>query len=188
MHYLLIIVLILMNSRVSFAAPGPITGRLMNEPLSMLDYGLWRTELELKRFFNNIDNIFVGATYNWNKDQILIQVILYETPETLKDLTPDKQCRHVIKSIRDFYGIDTSTGRPAASMENTLLGKSFVHNGFAGSDIPQAELFSQLDKMTYINVSMMQQNNIKDSENKTAHSNAIACSAGLLGKVKKHKN
>ena len=188
MHYLLIIVLLLMNARVSLAAPGPITGRLMNEPLSMLDYGLWRTELELKHFFNNIENIFVGTTYNWNKDQISIQVILYETPETLKDLAPDKQCRHVINSIKDFYGIDTSTGRPTASMENTLLGKSFVHNGFAGSDIPQTELFSQLDKMTHINVSMMQENNIKDSENITAHTNAISCEAGLLGKEIKHKN
>jgi len=169
---------------VSNAEPGPITGRLMNEPLSMLDYGLWRTELELKHFFIDSNKVFVGTRYNWAKDQISIQVILYEAPESLKHLDAEKQCIQVINSIKDFYGIELSTGRPTASMGSTLLGQSFIHNGYAGSDIPQDELFKQLDKMTHIYVTMVQQKSKKRPGKINTDVKNVSCDAALLGKTK----
>jgi len=158
------------------AAPSPIVAQLMNEPLSMLDYGLWRTEIELKRYFSNIENIYIAARYNWQKDQIAIDVLINSLPDALLQINESKRCESVLSSIRDYYG--------GSKTSNTLFGKSFLHNGYAGMGISQKELFRQLDKMTHIYVSVIKKINTPNSalkqQQKIDYSNFSTCNSTLI--------
>jgi len=175
--YLLIVLLAMpLPCNQAQAAPSPIVGQLMNEPLSMLDYGLWRTEIELKRYFSNIENIYIAARYNWQKDQIAIDVLINSLPESLLQIKESKRCESVLNSIRDYYG--------GSKTSNTLFGKSFLHNGYAGTDISQKELFRQLDSMTHIYVSVIKKINMPGSvskqQQKIDYSNFSTCNSALI--------
>lgn len=99
--------------------------------------------------------------------------MLYEIPESLKELDQKNRCHHVVNSIKDFFGIDTVTGLPGQDLKNSLLGKSFIHNGYAGSDLSQDELFNHLDMITQIKVSIFSNTNTSSSQ--------ITCQSTLLG-------
>ena len=151
----------------------------MNEPLSMLDYGLWRTEIELRRFFIEVDQIFVGTRYDWPNNQILIEVVLSKIPARLEQLTPEKQCKDVVSSIRNYFGVDTNTGKAASESGYTLLGNSFIHNGFKGSDLGQKSLFEHLDQITLIKVSLIRNNKLV-TDNKPTKNRLNVCQSPLL--------
>lgn len=159
------------------AEPNPIIARLMNEPLSMLDYGLWRTEIELKRYFISMNNIYIAARYNWQEDKIAIEVLLNELPLSLQELKENERCEFVINSIKNYFGGDKN--------KNTLLGKSFIHNGYAGMDISQDELFRKLDNMTHIYVSVIKNSKAKNPKAKKNglkidYSNFLSCNSTLV--------
>lgn len=149
-----VILLLLLSITIARAEPSPIVSRLMNEPMSMLDYGLWRTELELRQFFREVDRIFISSRYDWKSNRIHLDILLYQIPQSLQKMTPEKQCQEVIDSVQDFFGVDVKTGKPVAQTKQTLLGKSFTHNGFKGFDISSAEMFSHLDQITQLNISV----------------------------------
>lgn len=151
----------------------------MNEPLSMLDYGLWRTEIELRRYFIEVDQVFISTRYDWSQNRILIDVLLSKIPARLQRLTPEKQCKDVVSSIRNYFGVDTNTGKPGSELGYTLLGNSFIHNGFKGSDIAQKSLFEHLDQITYIKVSLARSNK-KVTGNTPSKNNLNVCQSPLL--------
>jgi len=156
------------------AEPNPIIGRLMNEPLSMLDYGLWRTEIELRRYFVSMNNIYIAARYHWKKDRINIEVLINELPIELQEMDEKARCESVIESIQNYYA--------AKNKKNTLFGKSFIHNGYAGIDISQEELFQKLDRMTYINVSVIRNQITRNNGSgvKIDYENFTTCNSPLL--------
>jgi len=169
------------STRIANAEPNPIVARLMNEPLSMLDYGLWRTELELKRYFNSINDIYVAARYDWKKDQIAIEVLLSEIPTSLQELKEKERCKSVMDSIKDYYGVDTNNkNTKKTQLKNSLFGKSFIHNGYASTDISQDELFRKLDDITQVYVSIIKHPQTKLNKTNIDHSNFISCESGLI--------
>ncbi len=146
----------------------------------MLDHGLWRTEIELKRYFISMNNIYIAARYDWKKDQIAIEVLLNELPVFLQELKENKRCESVINSIKNYFS--------AGKNKNTLFGKSFIHNGYASMDISQDELFKTLDNMTHIYVSVIKNLNAKNPKTKKNglkidYLNYLSCNSALVNAV-----
>lgn len=119
------------------AGPDATINHLMDDSVSMLDFGILRMNLTLK------EKDLGGATYLWDENRIVISHIL-----TLKYFgdheAAENACAEWVKNVRRVAWIDTETGKPTFS--TSWFATYFSHNGFKRLSAPQ-DLDENLDKI-----------------------------------------
>ena len=139
------------------AEPTPAVQYLMNEPVSMLDWGLYRMEEKIKKYFDFPDfpkggNPWVFEfNYNWDSNRIMISVgIVRELDSPAKD-----QCRNVISAIRGYALGNFWEGVKGDPQKNgSFLAKCFSHSGYTKTDIPEG-LLKEIDQIIEIQVAVL---------------------------------
>jgi hypothetical protein len=90
-----VLLLLLCIPTASYADPSSYVKELMNEPVSMLDFGLYQLEKELQEWFSNTRHAdyYIHAYYNYTLNRITIssQIVLLDE-EAQKRATPKQWC------------------------------------------------------------------------------------------------
>lgn len=147
--------------------PGPTITYLMNEHLTMLDWGMFKLQQRLTELGDNLRSPsskrdsepiinqppLTIINYDWDSNRLKIQVLLFKEEFKTKQKA-ENWCTSVIHCIKGDLGIDPKTGKPSRFMisgtSNLLI--YFTHIGFQGKLEPEG-LGTELDKITEISVS-----------------------------------
>ncbi len=129
----------------AFSETDKIFSRLLNEPVSMLHYGMtklqqdMREKLYKREEFSEVD-IYVGYPAKDNRIQITIRVGFFATKEIFID-----QCRTLIHQIRDHAGVDLETGKVEFDL-HTIYATNFWQWGKTRS----GKFYQMLDDKFYL--------------------------------------
>ncbi len=115
-----------------FAAPSPTMQYLINEPLSMLDMGLYKLETYLnkgmKGHFSSSEELstkLIRTTadldYNYSKDMIVVHHFF-----TIDSQADEMSCKKIIKATKSAINLEIWT--------------AFKHNGFIRNSEPKSLL------------------------------------------------
>lgn len=137
------------------AAPDAIATYLMNTPASLMDFGVFKMERELRdNFADGGKTPLLTVGYAWDDNRILVSI---------SDLGDDKdmntrgkavlRCQSFVGKVRDALMVDRKTGRlihPVHSLSNRF----FSHEGKAHQRAPKG-MDSHIERMIRIKGSVL---------------------------------
>lgn len=149
------------------AGPDATSTYLMNESVSVLDFGIFKMEETLSKYFaTNSPSVTVSASYLWDNNQIQITLLELAKRKTRNDAI--EFCKTIVGSARASLGINTSTGKPI--VEGLDPSRFFVHEGYDNKRAPKS-LVNDISRMIRIKGVVGLQDPVSAS-----------CEASLLGK------
>lgn len=151
----------------SMAEPTANIQYLMNEPVSMFDWGIYR----LDKYFEDIhidgaQSIFYWTDYDWSKNIINLNFTI-ETNTKSRDEAKEIG-KSLINKVRHSLGVDPDMGKPYGG--NSRLYEYFSHNSSKDNKEPKG-IESELEKITVIEVLVIAGEGKK----------GLKCQAPLLG-------
>jgi len=127
---------LLIVSGVCRGEPTPSVKYLMQTPVSVFDFGMYKMERALEKQAPSLSTLLLS--YNWEKNRILIRVLTNAVPPNKNVSTAKAQCMQVINDIRRFYYIDLKTGKERMSkLLGSRMGSFFSHEGYAIESAPK---------------------------------------------------
>ncbi|MCH8529599.1 MAG: hypothetical protein LAT80_14790 [Balneolaceae bacterium] len=146
--------LLLCLTPIVFSEPNSTTRYLINEPVSMMDWGIFK----LNGFFQNgtdykyygADRGGVNVSYRWNENEILIAHTMFLKNQATTD-EANALCSSLLKDSQMRLGVNPSTGELRHGMGPERF---FVHSGYASSLEPD-DLNEQIASIMRIQVSVM---------------------------------
>ena len=156
------VLVLLVSVQAGRTEPTPAVRYLMNEPVTLLDYGLIRLKEKIEEDIKDDSIIhkkrpFVSVDYDWYGNRIKFKFTYIES-ETLKKAKSQSELDeikskmemviHLVKS-RVFL-VEPSTGKPMLAKNSSLV-YFFSHVGFKSLNEPK-NLASELDAITEIEV------------------------------------
>jgi hypothetical protein len=172
--FVLTVWIILASSRTQ-AEPSPSVRYLMNEQVSMFEWGIFLLEAQVKRFEwddgLDIKKQFAHVEYDWPKNQLEIQVVVYPRYQSLQKTTARQVCSSLISQMKFHFGLDP---RYPELRDMEGLGTFFHHKQFAKSDSPQT-LETDLEAITNLEVQVM-----ASKSDSPPFQETISCSSDLL--------
>jgi len=166
-------ILILATSQIVLAEPTPTIQYLMDEPVSMLDWGIYQMDkwLKTRSFVGSIEpKPDLQTTYDWDDNKIVIRVkpaLLMHGFGSEKDA--QKWCEDVVENVRLFFDINLQTGKRFNPPVPNPLYQFFIHVGYKHSTKPK-DLAKELDKLVEIRLWV------------SSKKRSMQCMAPLLGK------
>lgn len=166
----LMISLLVATSSVCRAEPSPAVRYLIDTPVSMLDFGIYRIEKHLEESLKSSGyRGVVTVSYSLARNRITISLLPLvhvqgdpgPQPYKFVDLVELKnedeakvQCKRFVGVIRERLGSFTSTGKSLITGDhNSVLKVFFSHEGY--KDPSQSKnLFEEVDNITEISVSI----------------------------------
>ncbi|MDM8522176.1 hypothetical protein QUF80_02295 [Desulfococcaceae bacterium HSG8] len=146
-----VILFLLAMSELSIAGPDQTTSYLMNESVSLLDFGLYR----LEEYFDTIyqkDLYITRVNYDWDDNKIIIVVRNTDSGSFGSAREAKEWCRSIICEIKGKLGIDCSTGKPLTLKKNSPLQRFFSHKSYKSKNEPEG-LKSEIEMMIKVTVS-----------------------------------
>ena len=143
------------------AEPGPVVKYLMEEPVSMWDWGMYRMEESLEedvdRRWGDVEDwmVIVSVNYTWKTNVLLVEEYLRkDNPSgdpTLKKLR--ELCRNEIGQLRSNLGFANIFGQllDGPIWEHGSYGRYFQHTDFQSANEP-TNLRQELVAITRLNV------------------------------------
>ena len=137
-----------------FAEPTPTVSRLMEANVSMLDWGVYRTQ----EYMNSQLETFTGrgsspvfGTYDWDSNRIIFRI---------DDLTRDEEddsarrswCEFLLSQARSTLGVDPRSGKPMGGSHG-VCAEFFSHIGYTTQDA-QSDLGEQLDRIVTFEINV----------------------------------
>jgi len=151
---LITFILLTICVRGAVAEPDAAARFLMNDSVSLLDFGIYRLENDIRANRDRLtinhkppDTVFVD--YNWDENRIVIGLsygVSGNPPQ--KEIRPE--IKTVFETMRANFGIDPkgSTHRQAAA---SRLPEYFSHRAYVSKNRPPA-LENEIDRMTQLKV------------------------------------
>ena len=146
--------------QVAGAEPDGSAKFLMDAPVSLLDFGIYKLEKDLKGLKKDlaVQRAFpfnIAVNYDWEKNNIVIQLTYgYEgnpPPKTIRN-----GVRNVLKHIRGFLGVDPK-GKVYHKRGFSKAADYFSHQGYIIKNRPPA-LEKNIDQMIALSVIYSVQN------------------------------
>jgi hypothetical protein len=177
MKWIALTALILVAAPVG-ADPSPVIRQLMNEPVSMLDWGLLRLETYLQDYVRAARQIgpiagsrpvaLVQTSYDFDKNEIHIE-FAFDSSDVYATSTQDA-CKQALTAIRHTLVMKRDDGTYLAYFYHF-----FLHNGFTTSEVSTKVVpIAELLKLVRIDVSLF------GRPPKDAH-RQFECTGSLLG-------
>lgn len=173
-----IICLFIMVFSVSIvhSEPSKTIKYLMNEPLTMFEWGMYRLEIDINEYLGslieqNVDSdkskketlesimgfsdFYTKASYNWNKNRITIRIVLINKDENLSIPSRKELCKKYSDSIKKhFYSTDDKELRKEYG-----ISKFFNHTHFIKNNKPD-EFQDEIENIVQIRIDIQYTKNI----------------------------
>ena len=158
----IVMFLLFMATGISKAEPTPTISYLMNTPVSMLDFGIYRLENFLIGDVSNLaiplgseikPDIQVAYLYNSNRIQIIFSygLLLERNIKQIEKIDLKTEIAKLIKQIKFMYFfLDFETGKPRQGCCSSI-DRFFSHQGYGLKGEPK-NLNKELDEITEIYV------------------------------------
>jgi hypothetical protein len=146
-HNFLIAIILITTSAICIAEPDTTMRYLIDEPMSMLDFGLYKLNNKLKIAFPKNQ---ITAMYLWDENRIILNFGILLKDEELKSENEAKtESEQFITKIRWLFGIDPKTGRISKLRPYSGLDTYFEHSGYTVKTEPK-DLNKKLFNITKI--------------------------------------
>jgi hypothetical protein len=146
------------NVSMAEAEPNPNIKYLMNDSVSMLDWGLYRIEKDVEATLEdpagyglNTDTIIDSSpVYDWDKNRIIVGV---HVSKAISLEQAKSWCRKIVRMVRTTLNVSPDTGEPFPSLDQNggALYSFFSHAGYTKKSEPKG-LSKELDNITWINI------------------------------------
>ena len=157
----LILILLLGLVPICSAEPSPSVRYLMNEPVTLFDWGIIRlydyldeyTEHYLKT--NTVRDIYCTVRYDSPRNKIIISMVVTRRAPSHED-TPSSvraESREICKSITQTLRREFLTDRDTHVRRSSGIYRFFGHIGFRGTEEP-LDAFDEIERITVIEVSV----------------------------------
>lgn len=175
MRYVSFLIVFAMSSPV-FSEPSTTFRHLLTEPVSMLDWGVYRLEAALKDIeFENLDNQlhnrYSNAGYDWDRNRLEIHYALYLNKASSDVDTAKEACSRITERLRMVWGNQLPIASNIASF--------FEHSGFTSKNKPD-DFSNEIQGSTYIEIEIFGTN--KSSPPYYPYSKILICENPLMGK------
>lgn len=156
------------------AEPGPVGRWLIETPVSLLSFGIFRAEQQMQKAADAISNrlelqpefVAGSANYNWKENRINLVLIVGSASDTLPPNLLESICSQAVASIRTFGGV--LNGSPILGEASTYA-NLFEPIGYSRKDAPE-DLSQKLDHIIRIIVSI-----------NSSNTRLMICEAPLMG-------
>lgn len=129
--------------------PDPIAKYLIDEPVSLLDFGIFRLNEAMRQTMASEYRAIGSAIYDWSDNKILLRG--FSTAGAIKNNEDAKmQCKKMIDSVRYLLGVSADTGESVFG-KNSMIHQYFQHRGYKTTSEPE-DLADHLVKMVEIQV------------------------------------
>ena len=133
---------------MGYGEPDSTIKYLINEPVTMLDWGLHRLNNILEKRELSAFDAAMAMNYDWetNRFKVIVAAAFKATTEpTAKSL-----CKNAIGEIKQSFFVDHETGKPmVAGFSN--MGSFFSHSGFKTGETP-VDVGRKLERITFVEV------------------------------------
>jgi hypothetical protein len=141
MKYFIIIVCLLAASVQSlWAEPNETSTFLINDPISLLDFGMYKLENDIKSYRDDLPikhqppySVFVD--YDWDENKIFI-VLSYGTPGNPLIKEIKNEIKKVLIILKRNFGVGPK-GEPFQKGGFSSISDYFSHRGYTKKNIPQ---------------------------------------------------
>jgi len=164
----------LLLSGAVHAEPDASTKYIMNEPLSLLEWGLYRLEKAYdKQTWSDLDirSQYTTARYDWSKNTIYFEIVVYPSFESLQKTPAQKVCGSVVHQIKSLFGVESGY---EFMRDYCGIGTYFHPQYWENKNSPKT-LDSDIEKITNIQVKVMASKN-----DQAPFKEAASCSSELL--------
>ena len=114
------------------AEPGPVGNWLMNEPLTLWDFGMMNMERDAKQAAEHIKTSDSGwtawAQYSWDNNEIEIRLIVFGFNGAISHATCNETRRSFLAALLGAYGMYSE--KKAGELAHQAIGWWFHHKGF----------------------------------------------------------
>ncbi|WP_105901063.1 hypothetical protein [Vibrio gangliei] len=133
------------------AEPSRSISYLMEDSLSMFDWGVFRMESSMTTIkFKELDLIshYGRADYDWDSNRINLETVVYPSYKSLEKLGSKAICRQAITQVKEHfgYGIDEDDLRALFGIPSY-----FKHTGYVKKNVPES-LGKDLENATKFSV------------------------------------
>lgn len=142
------VALLAVATSAAVAEPSRIPKYLMNEPISMFDWGIYKADKKLESFktFGNLFSIYYmggSASYEWDSDRILIQVLFQGTGS-------EAECTENLKKAKGAFANFKWNENEQQKAAREALEALFSHEGGYTSASQPRDIGEQLVNITYL--------------------------------------
>jgi hypothetical protein len=144
-------ILLIVSGVALHAEPSRSVQYLMKEPLTLFAWGILQLENRAKAFaWSRIDvfNQFANVDYDWDKNQLALQMTIYPRYRSLQKITSKEVCGEVIQQIKYHFGV-----APGSEFMHDIggVGTFFTHKQFVKAGAPET-LAADIERMTIIRI------------------------------------
>jgi hypothetical protein len=156
------------------ADPSPSVRYLMDEPISLFEWGIFRLQARAEHFvWDHLDVKSQSARveYDWAKNQLQIEMTVYPHAQSLQRTTVRETCGSLIRQMKVLLGVT-----PGLEEFRQIygIGTFFRHQQFEKSNEPKT-LDADLEAITTLEVDLM-----VSKSDQPPFEKAISCSSDLL--------
>ena len=161
----LVLLLLLGLVPICSAAPSPSVQYLMNEPVTLFDWGILRLYEYLDEYTahylktNTVRDIYCTVRYDSPRNKIIISMVVthqvqsrYDTPSSVR-----ADSREICRSITQTLRREFLTDRDRHVRRSSGIYRFFGHIGFRGQEEP-LDAFDEIERITVIEVSVYSEN------------------------------
>lgn len=175
MKYIHFLVVLAMSSPV-FAEPSPVFRHLLTDPVSMLDWGLYRLREALDDIeFENLDERLHSrrsdAWYDWERNRVILHYTIYLNKASSNVGSAKEACSQITEHLRTVWG------HKFTNIWN--VSTFFEHSGFSRKSRPE-NFSNTIQNATYIEITAFGTD--KSSPPYPPYSQLLICENPLMGK------
>lgn len=161
MKTLILLFVVLGLGSIGNAEPSPSVRYLMNEPVTLFDWGVLRLYEYLDEYAanylktNSVQDVYGTVRYDSPRNRIIISMVVTrkaqqedEPPSTVRTGSRDI-CKAITQTLRREF----LTERDRHVRRSSGIYRFFGHIGFKGKDEP-IDAFDEIERITLINVSV----------------------------------
>jgi len=174
MRVIVLLVIFMVTPTTGYGEPSAAVRYLMDEPVTMFDWGLYRLRRIIDQFrFENLtpDNVQSYINYDW--DQNSLRIVFYvQTKEMIGKAPAKKMCENITAKISSTFGGEI---RDKELRRNLSIATLFEHRAFENKDKPD-NFMEEIEKITRIEVNIFTRKAI----NSPASIKILSCESPLI--------
>lgn len=148
--------------KAAYAEPSLSVRYLINEPVSLLDWGTYFLKKDLENSIKQTDSApavrFVDVDYDYEKNMIILQIRYHIKTGELSHVVIKDFCRSLLNTVRLEMYVDPKTGKlQFPTLKQSKVSEYFFHNGYHDANQPET-LASDIDRITNIDVGVWRGN------------------------------